>query len=350
MKRLFSPLLLMVACSYSFATVRTLCNAPYSPGQFTTFNDAQTASSNGDTIYVHGSPIDYGNITITKSLVIIGTGHNPNKQNPLVSTFLNVLVNANNVQLIGVHTQHLGTATGADNCVIKKCRISGSLGWAMVLQNTSGWIIEGNIIESVSLCIYFGFTPSNNTHIRYNVLLAPNNVWAKIGGLSNSAADRTYIINNVFLGPLSGNTFAFEEVDYCSIDNNIFYNCIPDGNSTANLESCTMNNNMSYGSMNNNFFQSGTNNLAGVDPQFVNYTGPTTFYDYLYDLSLQPTSPGHNTGTDATDRGVYGGTANPFTETGEPSIAEITDFTITSPTTIAPGGTLTISITSKRVP
>jgi hypothetical protein len=46
---------------------------------------------------------------------------------------------------------------------------------------------------------------------------------------------------------------------------------------------------------------------------------------------------------------VYGGMGNKFTETGEPSIAEITAFTITSPTTIAPGGTLTISITSKRV-
>lgn len=260
-----------------------------------------------------------------------------------------MLLNANGIQLIGVHTQHLGTSTGADNCVIKKCRITGSAGWAMFLQNTSGWIIEGNIIESISICIYFGFSSSHNTQIRYNVLLGTNG-WSKIAGISNSAAERTYIFNNVFLGSSGGDINAFDQVDYCSIDNNIFYNCIPDGNSTFYLEFCTMNNNISYGSIDNTFYQSGTNNLAGVDPQFVNYPGPPVLYDYAIDLSLQPTSPGHNTGTDGTDRGVYGGLGNLFTETGEPSIAEITAFTITSPTTIAPGGTLTISVTSKRVP
>lgn len=346
MKRLFSLLVLMVACSFSFATVRTLCNMSYCAGTYANFNDAQAASSNGDTIYVQGSAIDYGTIDITKSLVIIGTGHNPNKQNPLVSTFVNILISASNVQLIGLRFQHTGTF-GASNCAIKKCRITGSSSQAIILSGANNWLIEGNIIETIgsTFGINFSFQPSHNTIIQNNVFLG---VYFKIVALSNTLAERTYILNNVFLGPVSGYE-TFSEVDFCSVDNNIFYHSNPDGNSPFSIRNSTMNNNISFGSGNNSFNLIGTNNLAGVDPQFVNYSGPPVQFDYAIDLSLQPTSPGHNTGTDATDRGVYGGVGNKFTETGEPSIAEITAFTITSPAVIAPGGSLTISVTSKRV-
>jgi hypothetical protein len=348
MKRLFSLLVLMVACSFSFATVRTLCNMSYCAGTYSNFAAAQTASSNGDTIYVQGSTIDYGSITVSKSLVIIGTGHNPNKQSPLVSTFVNIVIFTSNVQLIGLKIQHVGT-TGVSNCVIKKCRITGTGGWPMYVPSTDNWLIEGNIIESTdgSLCIYFGSTPSHNTIIQHNIFLGAS---YKIAGLINSATEQTYILNNVFLGPVSGTVHTFNAVDNCSIDNNIFYHSIPDGNNPFDyLESCTMNNNISYGSADDTFYQPGLNNLSGLDPQFVNYPGPPAMYTYTLDLSLQATSPGHNTGTDGTDRGVYGGTGNKFTQTGEPSIAEITAFTITSPTTIPPGGSLTISVTSKVV-
>src|SRR5687767_1113102 len=219
MKRLFSLLALMVACSFSFATVRTLCNMSYCAGTYSDFNAAQAASSNGDTIYVQGSTIDYGSINITKSLTIIGTGHNPNKQNPVVSTFFNVLILTNNVQLIGLRITHLGTS-GASNCVIRKCRISGTAGWPMYHESTSNWLIEGNIIESTdnSLCIFFGATGSPNTIIQHNVFLSGSD---KIGGLTNSFTDRTYIINNVFLGPVGGMVNTFSSVTSCSIDNNI---------------------------------------------------------------------------------------------------------------------------------
>ena len=56
-----------------------------------------------------------------------------------------------------------------------------------------------------------------------------------------------------------------------------------------------MNNNISYGSIDNTFYEPGINNLSGVDPQFVNYPGPPAMYTYNLDLSLQVTSPGHNT-------------------------------------------------------
>jgi hypothetical protein len=348
MKRLFSLLVLMVACSCSFATVRTVCNMPYSPGQYTNFDDAYQASSNSDTIYVHGSSINYGSFYINKQLVIIGTGHNPAKQNPLVSSFLDLDLGTHGIQLIGLRIRRV-SSSGTLGCVVKKCRITGDGSNSLFsLFNVHSWLIEGNILESYNStieCIHFGFSQSGNTVVQNNIFLSPG---TKVFGIWNSAADRTYFLNNVFLGN-TGSELTFANVFYCTIENNIFYQSIPDGGSMF-LNNSTMNNNISVLSSDNVFYQPGANNFPNTNPLFVNYPGPQAIYDYDWDLSLQAGSAGHNTGTDGTDRGVYGGLGFKFTETGEPPIAEITAFTITSPTTIAPGGTLTISVTSKRVP
>ena len=63
--------ILFASVQISLATVRTLSNTAFSPGQYTTFDAAHNASSGGDTIYVHGSNINYGNIVIYTPLVII---------------------------------------------------------------------------------------------------------------------------------------------------------------------------------------------------------------------------------------------------------------------------------------
>lgn len=345
MKRLFSLLVLMVAfCSFTFATVRTLSNMTPNPGQYNNFNAAQADSSPGDTIYVHGSTIDYGAITIDRPLVVIGTGHNPNKQNPLVSAFLSISVASINVQLIGLRFNTLNT-NSYFNCTVKKCRILGSTSSpSMTLFFADNWLIEGNIIEAQSFyaCIFFGGSASSNTIVQHNIFLG---AFEKVGGIVNNISQRTYFINNVFLGQ-SNNINTFFDVNYSTIDNNIFYSSMPNG---ASFTNCLMNNNISFASFDNTFYQPGANNLI-ADPQFINYPAYQSMYDYNWDLALQVTSPGHNTGTDGTDRGVFGGMGFKFTETGEPSIAEITAFTITSATTIPPGGNLTISVTSKRVP
>jgi hypothetical protein len=343
MKSLFSLLVLMVACTFSFATVRTLCNMSYCAGTYTNFIQAQDDSSNGDTIYVQGSTIDYGNISITKSLVIIGTGHHPAKQNPLVSSFLEIDISANNVQLIGLRFTNLFTSSTLSKCMVKKCRILGSSANNSINLNTAiDWLIEGNIIEApLYTCIFFGGTSAPGTVIQHNIFLSSAE---KFTGLNNNSSQRTYFINNIFLGQFS-NQNTFFDVKFSNFDNNIFYSSQPTG---ILFSDCFMNNNVSYAAADNSFTMPGLNNIM-ADPKFLNYPG-FGMYDYAWDLSLDPSSLGHNHGIDGKDVGVFGGTGFKFTETGEPSIAEITAFTITSPATIPPGGSLTISVTSKRVP
>jgi hypothetical protein len=325
----------------SFGTVRTLCNMPYSPGQYTDFFNAQAFSAPGDTIYVHGSNINYGDIFVDRPLVIIGTGHNPNKQSPLVASFLNINIISDNVQLIGLTFNFLGSFRR--NCQVKKCRVLGTpADNSMSLGDPINWLIEGNIFEqTTNFCIHFNFRNAPNTIIQNNIFATS---YSKIAGINNSAIERTYILNNVFL---CDNTFyTFFNLNYVTVNNNIFYGSSPYG-SPPLLANSSMNNNISYQCFDNTFFP-GLNNLENVDPQFVNYPGPPALFNYNYDFSLNPTSPGHNTATDGTDRGVWGGIGFLFSMTGEPSIAEITAFTITSPTIVPPGGTLNISITSKR--
>jgi hypothetical protein len=345
MKTFFCYLLSLAIFQFANATVHTLCNMGYSPGTFTTFDDAQNAAINGDTIYVHGSSINYGNMTAFKSLVIIGTGHHPDKQNKLVSSFLHIELQNDNIQLIGLTFATLN-ASYVQNNVIKKCRITGTDGstYAISIYLGDNWLIEGNIFDitgTVFWCLTFNGQPSANTIVQNNIFAASN---IKISNLNNAFSQRTYILNNIFLGD-AGYNETFNQVNYAMIENNIFYGSNPNLNNV--LVGCTMNNNISYECYDNNFNSPGINNLVNVDPIFANFP-PGYKFNYDHDFQLAVSSPGKNTGTDGTDRGVFGGFGYRFTATGEPSIAEITAFTITGPTTIPPGGTLNVSITSKR--
>ena len=68
MKQLFSFLFSIITVT-AFATVHTVSNNPATIAQFNTIQAAVNASNSGDTIYVHGSPISYDNVTITGSKV-----------------------------------------------------------------------------------------------------------------------------------------------------------------------------------------------------------------------------------------------------------------------------------------
>jgi ABC-type phosphate transport system substrate-binding protein len=68
------------------AAVLTVSNDPNQPAQFSTIAAAIDSAKAGDTIYISGSNVAYPLMAITKSnLTFIGTGFNPDKQNPFIS-------------------------------------------------------------------------------------------------------------------------------------------------------------------------------------------------------------------------------------------------------------------------
>ena len=107
----------------SSATIRTVNNNKSGPGQFTSFSNAIKATANYDTIYVSGSPNSYGFQSINKILTIIGTGHNPDKQNPLVSSFnyIDCLTGSSGSKFIGI--TFFSTSVNSVNASYEHCKL-----------------------------------------------------------------------------------------------------------------------------------------------------------------------------------------------------------------------------------
>lgn len=349
MKNFFSlAALLILFQTNSDATIRTVCNMPYSPGQFTSVSNALLAALPNDTIYVHGSTFNYGPLTVNKNgIVFIGAGHNPNKQAPLPSAFtsITILSGFTKCQFIGLTIETLSLNFGCNYTSVKRCKFT-----LQVSTNTSGIIYlgGGGLAHSLLVegCIFSGMTGPGpdinfNNYVVDSTIIRNNIFQGFIGTSSFTTNPFTLLIsNNIFLGIVN----AFNFTQQAMINNNIFYRSSPQGTGPG----CTMNNNISFLCPNPAFSAPGSNNLVNINPVFVNFPGPA-FFSYTHDYRLAPGSPGLLNGTDGTDRGVFGGFGFKFNMTGEPAIAEITNFVITSPILIAPGGTLNITVTSKRI-
>ncbi len=332
----------------SYSRILTVSNMPNSPGQYTSMNDVIGAviSGAGDTIYVHGSTINYGIAILSRdNIVVIGTGHNPDKQFPYVTTFTEIYVTGNNIQLIGITAN--GIQFSRNNFTMRRCKILGGQSFQYSVDGL-GSTSDLNLLFESNV-----FTHSTNLNMRIptsrpgDVVTIRNNVFSNTISISVfNPITSCVVANNLFLnGPN-----AFGNIDHATISNNIFYGSAPFVPVAATIR---YQNNISFQCFDNTFTVganiTSTNNLEDVDPQFVNYPGVGAVFSELHDYNLATGSPGIATGSDGTDRGVYGGFGTIFNMRGEPPISEITAVTITSPTTVPSGGTLTITVTSKRV-
>lgn len=312
------------------AVIRTLSNNTNSPGQFTTFTAALTASAAGDTIYVHGSPYNYGTFTVNKQITIIGIGHNPQKQAPQKSfvDYINFATGSTGSRVIGMEIYEINTSTSnINNIEIRNCRVLYRI--LADDASSSNWIIEGCVFTGSNENFYGGSSQSGH-RLRNNVFNG------QLYGMNGSNGYH-YIENNIFLR----NGAAFDYVSPAYANNNIFYRANPTGTGNG----ITYSNNISFQCSNNNF-PNGTN-LTNQDPQFVSFTGggAGTNFSYAHDYNLQATSPAKNYGTDSKDLGVYGGIGD-YNQNGIPRIPYISEFNISNPT-VSPGGTLNVNFKSK---
>ncbi len=349
MKKQLTLALFFFLSFQSFGTVRTVCNMPYSPGQFTTLSAALTAANVFDTIYVHGSTFNYGNVTINKTgIVLIGAGYSPVKQSPLPSSLTTVTVTSGTTrcQLIGFAIDNLSLGFNCNYTSVRRCRFAPSMGAPISAYITTNGTCQNLIVEGcqfsqnplVLSAINFLASNADSTIIRNNIFECP------LSANSTTTNPNTFfIINNLFTGNFLN---AFNSITQAKINNNIFYGPSPQG---VIAPTCSMNHNISFSCGNNTFQSTGNNNLVNVNPFFVNAPSPGQPMTLSNDFRLNPISPGINSGNDGTDRGLFGGFGFKFNMTGEPAMAEVTAFTITSSNIIAPNGTLTISVTSKRI-
>lgn len=313
----------------SDATIRTVSNNPNSPGQYTDITVAMNAAAPGDTLYIHGSTTSYGNINIKKSLTLIGTGNNPNKQFPLVATIgyisldtVNGVSGCSGVRLIGLTSSSVSSSYNpVRNVEVKRCYITGYLD-----VTGSGWLVENNILTS-------SVTINNKTNV-----IIRNNVFTYVMYTSNQPS--VVITNNIFFG----NNDAFSNISNATISNNIFY-----GRSAQGCSSCQFNNNISFATSNNTFAY-GTNistgNFENQNPSFVNVPAGNYTFNYANDYHLAPNSVGKSAGTDGTDIGIYGGSF-PFVPGLEPRIPQVKSMNINN-TVVPLNGTLNINVKAAK--
>ena len=141
-KNLILLMLIMFTGHASFAKIWRVNNTGV-PADFTTAqaaNDAGTVS-NGDTIHIEPSGTGYGNLSLTKRLIIIGNGYflgtsgsnsNPDLQaNPAISSIgeLYISSGASGSVIMGmtVNDAYIGYSTPVNNILFRRNRVLTSV-------------------------------------------------------------------------------------------------------------------------------------------------------------------------------------------------------------------------------
>lgn len=321
---------------------------------FTQINQAVAFGivNNGDTLHVEGSTVTYAGATVTKRLVIIGTGYflsnNPNVSNNVLETNIAfVIFNAGseNSQLIGVSLVNAGNTADRDvyinvnGITVKRCKIEGQIqiGYPLsdvyVLQN---FFLNTEINNALRPYPNTGFTPPTD-------LIFNNNICQKTFTWGSPLANPTTMWpilqcnNNVFDGPdnLANPNLAFSTSEF---KNNI----LMPTNATVNIAATAGNVSYNIGTLSTQF-GTADNNLvvAGISAIFVTSASPDGSYQ------IADGTAADNTGSDGTDRGAFGGSAviSRYTLSGLAAIPVV--YEITSPG--ATSTTLPVTIKARTI-
>jgi hypothetical protein len=334
MKKAIILTLLSIFAFAGYAKVWTVNNNANGLGQFNSLPTAITTAAQGDTLYVMGSPNSYGDITISKKLVIYGAGYAPTGTAYNFSTIIgNVQLDSINgftlsgLKVIGVQFNYFSGdySQPGSKVFIERCRPNGSI------SIYGNWIIKNCMINSnVSI---------NNSA---NVIITNNIIY---GYISSSNQNSVLITNNIFL---SSYYSGLVTVSYATIANNIFWQ-------TSSFNSDVLNN---VFNKNINYHvsivtslppasNSGSGNITNQDPKFVNLpASASSSYETSYDYSLQA-GPAKNAGTDGKDLGIYGGSYPMPNLTGAPNIPQITSLDIQN-SVVPKNATLNVNFKARK--
>ena len=146
----------------SFATIHRVNNAGV-PADFTTWAAALAAAAAGDTIHLEPSGISYGNLLVTKQLVIIGNGYflgqNAGLQHNTAESKignLNPHSSGNGSTLIGLTIEgpsFYTWNTGATNFTFLRCHIKSPYNTAFASIVTDNFLFDGCYFENSGTAI-----------------------------------------------------------------------------------------------------------------------------------------------------------------------------------------------------
>lgn len=331
--------IILIATTQISAKVWRVNNTYLASADFTSISTAISNSSvlAGDTLYVEGSALSYGTITLNKRLVILGTGYfisdndstqahsypstldkitfNSGAQGSFIAglyitgTYYTTSTLSSSASVVGINTNDITIsncfventynssyndaaifiASGVNNIIIKKCflrtvRTSYTSSYVIYLAGTNTNIyIYNNIIKQNTKSSGAGYsvymTSSCEAIIGNNVLIGNNFVYNSV------------VFNNIQIR----GTFTNSPIYFNTMQNNI-------GNASQ------------FGTIDGN---QSISNMATI----FTYAPSGENIDNHYRL-LQPSSPAIAAGLNGTDCGIFGGN-DPYKLSGLPAIPAI---------------------------
>lgn len=306
---------------------------------FTTAQAAHNAANPGDSIYLEGisSPLDYGVLTITTPIVLVGKGWNldesPSTQYNSVSAKMNhiyIRPSAAGTKIISIELPFAGIYISANNVTIDQSKIfSSGIGHGIFIGENAtlgsgNLVITGLLVQrcylwnfnyisrNVSIYTYYGIV--SNAVIKNNIIgnsllchststfLIQNNSLLNISDVSNSI-----VKNNIFV--------------YFNLNNtNTYYN-----NIGILLNTTYWNGYSGSGNITSNLF---TDSFQGSGSSYGN-----NYYRAIL------SGAANNTGDDGRDIGPFGG-MNPYVPFGIPPLPSITNLVVPSTS----GNTINVTI------
>lgn len=337
-KILFSTMLLFVFLTSNSQNILTVDNSVGSKAQYSDLNTAIALADPSDIIYVHPSEINYGNITITKELHLIGFAHSDPDKATLIT---NLIIGEN-----------------ASNSSFSGLRITGDFIVDNLSTTLTGLIFENNIVERRIVLDDAGV---DDMLIRGNII---SEIGTNNGGSSYNNYTNTIITNNII-------TFRIYVKNYQTVEvkNNLFlYSAGPIINRGYENGSITVQNSMFYNSnagtldpnslgvifsyclaynLGSGIFAvlNGDNNIENIDPLFVSADN-TIFNPDIDDYHLQEGSIAIGNGVSGQDIGLYN--VSPFVFNNFGYTNGIPTVKITAITnTVAIDGDVEVTITTK---
>lgn len=326
MKHIFSSLVVFLfIITTATAKIWRVNNNAGVPANFTTAQAAHDGAAAGDTLHFEPSPTSYGNLTMTKKLVLIGVGDfldvNQNNQATNVTARLdNLTINAGADNSTVMVTAFYVTITGVQGVILQRCNVISRAGYygyfSINLDNASNTVIRNCFLTAGSL----GINGSTNVQII-------NNIIADV--ISMSGASSAIILNNIVNGKaVSGENNIIQNA---SVRNNIFNKALG-----ITFSSCVVENNLTS----NTTLPAGNGNQNSVNMTNV-FINPNNFIDSSF--KLKAGSPAIAAGVGGVDVGAYGG-ISPYRLSVQPNIPAI--YKLVAPPVVS-GGTITITVSTK---
>lgn len=305
-----------------FGKIITVDNNVSSGADFSTITDAINSASNGDTLYVHASNQAYGNVSISKKLILIGPGHYPQATGGLSAKLGKItFTDGSSGSMITGFAITGVIEKGGGNHVASDIIIENNLFTACHVINmergvNDNWTIRGNIFIEDPFCggsnIITVGKNSDDWLIANNIFISTSERHST--GIFGQLNGSTSIINNTIIH--RNNAVLF----YILSESNKSYNALLKNNIivslssslqdiTSNCVDCRWENNLTFSPNTTLDPLPGASNINNKNPDFVSVSD-TYAWSYDADFNVSAESPASNSGSDGTDLGAFGANFN----------------------------------------